>query len=67
MRKKNTLKIGIICLIMLILVQCSNKKINVKNYEISTEKVTTALRIVVVTDLHSCYYGENQDTPLGYW
>ena len=50
---------------MLLLVQCSNRKISVKKYEITTEKISSALRVVVVTDLHSCYYGENQEDLLG--
>ena len=32
----------------------------VQNYTIEAEEIETPIRIALVTDLHSCYYGENQ-------
>ena len=32
----------------------------VRNYSIEVEKIETPIRFALVTDLHSCYYGENQ-------
>ena len=36
--------------------------LTVRHYEIETEKLSGTLRIALVTDLHSCYYGKDQKT-----
>ncbi len=37
-----------------------NRKLKVVTYNIETEKITNKTKIAVITDLHSCKYGENQ-------
>ncbi len=36
-------------------------KLNVVNYNILTDKINSKVKIAVITDLHSCQYGENQE------
>lgn len=33
----------------------------IRHYEIETEKVSTPVRIALITDLHSCKYGDNEE------
>jgi len=35
-------------------------RLMVRRYSIEVEEIETPIRIALVTDLHSCYYGENQ-------
>lgn len=37
-----------------------NQSLIVRRYEIESEKVTQQVRLALITDLHSCLYGENQ-------
>jgi len=41
-------------------VQAFNQELRVQHYEVRSNKVNTNIRLALVTDLHSCYYGENQ-------
>lgn len=34
------------------------------SYTLTTDKVTSPIRLVLLTDLHSCYYGDNQEKLL---
>ena len=36
----------------------------IRHYELDAEKITNPVRIVLITDLHSCRYGKNQETLL---
>lgn len=56
-------KIWLIILLGMILIIFSalDKRLRVVEYEIETSKVTSEVRLALVTDLHSCYYGENQE------
>ncbi len=59
MKKK---KIYLICLAIVVLIaDAFDKRLKIVEYDIATDKVTSQVRLVLVTDLHSCYYGENQE------
>jgi uncharacterized protein len=58
--KEKGLRVIIIVLVLFMLGQSSSKKFVVKQYEITSTKVNTDIRIVFISDLHSCYYGEGQ-------
>ena len=45
---------------MVLLLLALDNRLTVRRYRIETEKVTEPIRILVVSDLHSCAYGENQ-------
>lgn len=64
-RRKNSRKskwiAGVILIFLLaISVMALNDDMAVRYYSIPTDKVTQAVRIALITDLHSCYYGEEQ-------
>jgi predicted MPP superfamily phosphohydrolase len=37
-----------------------NAELTVRHYELRTPKLQSAVRLLLITDLHSCYYGEGQ-------
>ncbi len=39
-------------------------RLSVRTYEVTTEKLTQPVRLALVTDLHSCRYGDGQKTLL---
>ncbi len=49
----------ILTLILIVLLGMCNK-LKVVNYSIQSEKITNKVKIGVITDLHSCKYGDNQ-------
>lgn len=62
-KKKRFNKKLIICFIIFIFIVsifAFNTKLIVRKYEIQSDKIDSNIRIALVTDLHSCYYGENQ-------
>lgn len=50
----------LILLIFLLIVVIDSTRLKIKQYSIASKKVTGNIRIALITDLHSCYYGENQ-------
>ena len=51
---------GLLAAAVLLLILALDNRLTVRRYQIETEKVTEPIRILVVSDLHSCAYGENQ-------
>ena len=47
-------------LLVLLLLLALDDRLTVRRYRIETEKVTEPIRVLVVSDLHSCAYGEDQ-------
>ena len=62
-RKK---KIRLIFLILLLafVIPGLDQRMLVRHYELDAEEITSPVRIVLITDLHSCRYGKNQETLL---
>ena len=60
MKKK---KIFWIVLIIFILLGLDHRLL-IRNYQLDVEEITNPVRIVLITDLHSCYYGKNQQNLL---
>ena len=53
--------IRIILLAFLVFLACGlDCKMKVRHYEIESSKLTSDLKIVIVSDLHSCYYGKGE-------
>lgn len=42
----------------------TSESLHTISYTLTTDKVTSPMRLVLLTDLHSCYYGENQEKLL---
>jgi len=58
-RKRIIVFIAVIILLITVLF-AFDTRIIVRYYSIEAKEVNTPFRIVLITDLHSCYYGENQ-------
>lgn len=58
---KKLIKIGVIVLMVALLaLYALSDRLIIRHYNIETEKVDNHIRIVQLSDLHSCNYGENQ-------
>lgn len=60
MIKEKWLRIIFILVVVFLLVQSTHKRFVVKNYEMYSDKIDSDIKIAFISDLHSCYYGENQ-------
>lgn len=58
-RKRRVLLV-LIPLLLILIVPGFDSRLLVRHYEIEMGKLEENIRIALVTDLHSCYYGENQ-------
>lgn len=62
---KNRIRWGVAVLAFILLcVIAFDSRMVVRRYEIEVAEVSSPVRIALVTDLHSCYYGEGQKTLL---
>ncbi len=61
MNKRRYLKILLILLAVVTVVNAFRIDIKVVRYELKSHKISRGFRIVLITDLHSCDYGEQQD------
>lgn len=59
-KRKTLIILGISGLIVIFLCFAFYTGLTVKTYVIETEKLTQPVRIVLITDLHSCLFGKNQ-------
>ena len=59
---KKTMRITVLLLLLLVgmIVPGLDDRLNVVHYAIDAEEITVPVRIALVTDLHSCAYGEGQ-------
>ncbi|GKX30992.1 phosphoesterase [Vallitalea longa] len=55
--------ISLVVLIIVVITICAfNKKMKTSVYSISSPKINSKIKIALITDLHSCQYGKNQNT-----
>lgn len=59
-KRKTLVILGIIVLTLIFLCFAFYTGLTVKTYIIETEKINQPVRIVLLTDLHSCLFGKNQ-------
>ena len=50
----------VVVILAALLVAAMDSRMVVRRYEVDAEEITTPIRVVLVTDLHSCRYGEGQ-------
>ena len=60
-RKKRILKILLI-LLMIVIIPGLDQRMIIKYYQLDPVQITEPVRIALITDLHSCKYGKNQET-----
>ncbi len=63
-RKKWRRRVVVTIVTALLLVWICNPMLQVTEYECESEEVTEDIRVALITDLHSCYYGKNQNRLL---
>lgn len=62
LKKKQKIVLFILIFITVVLSFIAfNNKLTITNYEIVSEKIKEPIKIVFLSDLHSCIYGENQE------
>ena len=59
MGRKVLLSVAVIALTAVLVAALDNRMV-IRNYEIEAESISAPVRIVLVTDLHSCCYGKDQ-------
>ena len=57
---RRKLLLGCLAAAVVLLLLALDNRLTVRRYRIGTEKVTETVRLAVVSDLHSCAYGEGQ-------
>ncbi|MEG0630126.1 MAG: metallophosphoesterase [Christensenellaceae bacterium] len=63
-KKKKILILSVIILIVLLLILAFRTDIKAVQYDIQSNKIINDTRIALITDLHSCDYGEHQNKLL---
>lgn len=64
MKKKNIIIFCILLLIGCVLFSVFDIRLKTVVYSIKSSKITEEIKLALVTDLHSCYYGKNQSKLL---
>lgn len=64
MKQKHRRKWFLVAALLLLLILALDARLKTVFYSIETPKLTEPVRLVVLTDLHSCWYGEEQSTLL---
>ena len=64
MRRKCLRVFGLLAACLLLVFLALDSRLRVVTYEVTTADVTSPVRLAVLTDLHSCAYGENQQRLL---
>lgn len=59
-RKQIIRRIIIISVLLILILPGLNNKLKTVNYSIESDKIDSPVRIALITDLHSCRYGDNE-------
>jgi len=62
--KKRPLAIAVLCLLLVTATLALDARLSVRRYSLQSEKIDTDVRLTVLTDLHSCRYGDGQERLL---
>ena len=60
--KKNRLRLAFYLLLLAMLIPGLDTRLQTTHYQIHSAKIHAPVRIVLVSDLHSCFYGDGQKT-----
>jgi len=58
--RKRIILLATAVVLLILAIFAFDTRLMVRRYSIEVEDIETPIRIALVTDLHSCYYGENQ-------
>lgn len=59
-KQRKILALLLACILVIIALFAFNTKMKIQHYSLESEKLTAPVRIVLITDLHSCSYGKGQ-------
>lgn len=59
-RRRLFLPLSILILLVILLLYAFSETLQVVRYTVESDKLTAPIRLVLLTDLHSCYYGDEQ-------
>ena len=59
-KQRKILALLLACILGIIVPFAFNTKLKIQHYSLESEKLTAPVRIVLITDLHSCSYGKGQ-------
>ncbi len=59
-RKQIIRRIIVISVLLILILPGLNNKLKTVNYSIESDKIDSPVRIALITDLHSCRYGDNE-------
>lgn len=63
-KKKRVVMLCIILIVASLLLAAFDVRLKTVTYTIKSSKIINELKLVLITDLHSCYYGKNQSNIL---
>ena len=58
--RKRIILLAAAVVLLILAIFAFDTRLMVRKYSIEAEEIETPIRVALVTDLHSCYYGENQ-------
>ena len=64
MKKRKIVTLCLILIVLCILVCAFDVRLKTVTYNVESSKINSNIKLALVTDLHSCYYGENQSKLL---
>lgn len=64
-QKRILLALSILLILAVIFIAAFDTELAVRTYQVESNKVTAPVRIALLTDLHSCDYGEGQQALIG--
>ena len=59
-KKKRVMKLTVLILIALLMIIACDMRLKTVTYQVSSDKITAPLTIILLTDLHGETYGNNQ-------
>ena len=62
--KKQWIIVISVMILLPLLFFATDSRLLIRSYTVASEKIENPIRLVLITDLHSCYYGKNQETLL---
>lgn len=60
MKKKTKIFLAVALLLLIPIINGLDNRLLIRHYTVDTDKLEGTVRIALITDLHSCRYGENQ-------
>ena len=63
--RRRVIPIALTAVLVILALIAFDSRLLVRRYTVDAQEIGSAVRIALVTDLHSCYYGEGQSALIG--